>query len=67
MTAPTINKINVAIAKHGIEIVKGNGYFWFADVSGRSAYIEIPSVMTHHLRALSLEQWIRHVEDALNA
>lgn len=66
MTAPTIAKINAAIAKHGIEIVKGNGYFWFDDVSERETYTDIPSVMTCHLRDLTLEQWVQHVEDAIN-
>ena len=60
MTAPTIAKINAAIAKHGIEIVKGNGYFWFF------GEIDIPSVYTCHLRDLTLEQWVQHVEDAIN-
>jgi len=65
--APTIGRINAAIAKHGIEIVKGNGYFWFADVSTADRYIDIPSVYTCRLRDLTLEQWVQHVEDALNA
>jgi hypothetical protein len=64
MTAATINKINAAIAKHGLEVVKGNGYFWFAalsdDVSPYS--VGVPSVYSMTLRCMSLEDWIAHVE-----
>ena len=68
MTTPTIAKINAAIAKHGIEIVKGNGYFWFfGEVESHPGSIDIPSVYTCHLRDLTLEQWVQHVEDAINA
>ena len=66
MTTPTIAKINAAIAKHGIEIVKGNGYFWFDDLFARETYKDVPSVYTCHLRDLTLEQWVQHVEDAIN-
>ena len=65
MTAPTINKINAALAKHGIEIVKANGYYWFDDVAGTGPYVYIPSVYAPYLRDLTLEQWVQHVEDAL--
>ncbi len=67
MTAPTFNTINASIARHGVELVKGGGYFYFAALDGAPAGIEdaIPSVYSIHLRAMSLEQWIAHVEEAV--
>jgi hypothetical protein len=59
MTVPTIQKINQKIAEHGVEIVKGNGYFYFAAISDDAP--EIPSVYTMRLRDLSLEEWVEHV------
>lgn len=61
MTAPTIQKINQQIAEHDVEIVKGNGYFYFAAIIDDAP--EIPSVYTMRLRDLSLEEWVEHVLD----
>jgi hypothetical protein len=65
MTAATINKINTAIAKHGVEVVKGDGYFYFADIGDDFVADHIPSVYSMTLRCMSLEDWISHVEGAL--
>lgn len=67
MTAPTINKINAAIAKHGVQVVRGDGYFYFADLPGSPEYKadNIRSVFSTTLRCMSLEDWVAHVEAAL--
>jgi hypothetical protein len=67
MTIATITKINAAIAAHGVEVVKGNGYFYFADLPSHDAFTadRIPSVYSAQLRCMTLEQWAEHVEDAL--
>ena len=67
MTAATINKINKQIARHGVEVVKGNGYFYFADLPNAPEYNadKITSVFAPNLRCMSLEYWVAHVEDAL--
>lgn len=65
MTAATINKVNAAIEKHGVELVKGNGYFYFMDTGEEFVADRIDSVYSTTLRALSLESWVKHVEDAL--
>ena len=68
MTAPTIKKINAAIAHHGVEVVKGSGYFYFADLPGAPEYNadKIESVFSGgFLRCMSLEDWIAHVDDAI--
>ena len=67
MTAATISKINANIARHGVEVVKGNGYFYFADLEGAPEYNadKIDSVFSMQLRCMSLEDWISHVDEAL--
>lgn len=69
MTPATINKINAAIADHGVAVFKGKGYFFFYDLDDADTFNadRIPSVYSTTLRALSLEDWIAHVEDALAA
>lgn len=68
MTQATYRKVNMAIAKQGVELVKGYGYHYFADIEGSPHYRadSIPSVYDGgFLRSMTLEQWIEHVEDAL--
>jgi hypothetical protein len=62
MTAATINKINAEIAKHGVEVVKGNGYFYFADTGEEFVSGKIKSVYSMNLRCMSLEDWVSYVE-----
>ena len=68
MTAATINKINAAIARHAIEVVKGNGYFFFADLEGAPTYNadKVASVYSNTLRCMSLEDWIAYVDQHLD-
>jgi hypothetical protein len=63
MTTATINKINAAIANHDVELVKGNGYFYFAACDDDAP--EIPSVYSMTLHCMSLEDWVAHVDDAV--
>lgn len=69
MTAATVNKINAALAKHGVEVVKGKGYFYFADLPEAPTYHaqHVASVFSTTLRCMSLEEWIAHAEDAIRA
>jgi hypothetical protein len=60
--------VNAAIAKHDVELVKGRGYHYFADLDGAPTFNadKIPSVYDGgFLRSMTLEQWVEHVEDAL--
>ena len=68
MTAATTNKINAAIAKHGVEVVKGEGYFYFADLPNAPEYNadKIESVFSNVLRCMTLEEWVAYVDDAMN-
>ena len=65
MTAATLNKVNEALAEHGVELVKGKDYFYFADLPGSLHYraIGIPSVMSNVLRCMTLEEWVEYAED----
>ena len=67
MTAATITKINAAIADTGVEVVKGDGYFYFADTGEAFVADNVPSVWSSHLRCMTLEGWIAHVTDAIAA
>jgi hypothetical protein len=52
--------------KHGVELVKGNGYHYFADTDGSYKNQSIPSVMDGgFLRCMTVEQWVNHVESSL--
>jgi hypothetical protein len=62
----TINKVNNQIAKHGVELVKGNGYFYFADIGDAYVADKIQSVMSCHLRCMTIEQWASYVEQSIN-
>ena len=67
MTRPTINSINTAISSYYVEIVRGNGYFYFAGLDGSPVYHEsiVPSVYSTVLGCMTLEGWVTHVETAL--
>lgn len=65
MTAATLNKVNAAIAHHHVELVKGEGYFYFAALNdaAQSTADQIASVYSNQLRCMSLEAWIAYVEE----
>ena len=65
MAAATINKINAAIESRGIELVKGEGYFYFAALTDEAQAVSdrVPSVFSNILRFMSLEDWVAHVEE----
>ena len=59
MTRATVGKVNEAIAAQNIELVKGDGYFYFAALDGAPAETPIPeSVYVTRVRDLTLEQWV---------
>jgi hypothetical protein len=67
MTLATIKKVNAAIEKFGVEIVKGNGYFYFADIGDAYVSDNIESVYSCHLRCMTVEQWLSYVESAIQS
>ena len=65
MSAPTLNKINADLAKYGVEMVRGNGYFYFVGLTDAGQHLSdhIDSVFTEQLRSMSLEEWIRYCSE----
>jgi hypothetical protein len=63
--ATTMRKVNEALAPFGVEVVKGNGYFYFADAGEAYVAHKIPSVYDMRLSCMSQEQWVDHVRVAL--
>tara|TARA_R110000851_G_scaffold178010_10_gene324949 strand:- start:1679 stop:1867 length:189 start_codon:yes stop_codon:yes gene_type:complete len=61
MTVATIKKVNAAIADKGVELVKGNGYFYFADTGEDYVADFIDSVYSTTLRCMTVEEWVAHV------
>jgi hypothetical protein len=67
MTVATIKKVNAAIAKYDVEMVKGTGYFYFVGLAGSSYHLDdlISSIYSNSLRDMSIQQYVDHVEDYL--
>ena len=68
MTAATYKKINAAIAHHGVELVKGNGYHYFSDLPDAINFNadRINSVYDGgFLRSMTLEEWVDYVDSEL--
>ena len=58
-----MNKINKELSKLGkIELVKGNGYFYFI---GDDVDIDISGVYVNSLNQLTLKQWIEEAKGRL--
>lgn len=67
MTGTTLKTINLHIADFGVELIKGKGYFYFADITDKPVADTIPSVYTCHLRSMTLMQWYEYVEQAITS
>lgn len=65
MTKATLNKVNEAIAYYGVELVKGNGYFYFADIGESYVADHIPSVFSTRITTMTLEKWVEYVGNSL--
>lgn len=59
MARTTLRKVNQALKDAGfvdIELVAGNGYYWFS--GGDSVLWHSQSVMTNHLTSRTPEEWV---------
>lgn len=56
MARVTINKVNERIAAYGFELVKGNGYFYFAPLEN-GCWLDDSSVLVYHLNDLDIDRW----------
>jgi hypothetical protein len=66
MAGTFIKDVNAHIAQFGVELVRGKGYFYFADITDEPVADKIPSVYTPYLRSMTFRQWYEHVEKAAN-
>lgn len=59
----TLNAINKALAAKGCgeRLVKGNGYWYFAE--GKAHFWPSSSVLVYRLNDLTLEQWLEEHAD----
>ena len=67
MAGTFIKDVNTHIAKFGVELVRGKGYFYFADITDEPVADKIPSVYTFYLRSMTFRQWYEHVEKSVNS
>jgi len=58
----TIKRINKAIKKFNLEIIKGEGYYYFLDLETRNQ-IGL-SVYVNYLKDLPIKEWIGQARDA---
>tara|TARA_R110000796_G_scaffold245320_1_gene369491 strand:+ start:2920 stop:3159 length:240 start_codon:yes stop_codon:yes gene_type:complete len=58
----TLKRINTAIKKYDLEIIKGAGYHYFLDLKTRDKIGS--SVYVMYLKELSIKQWIIEANDA---
>ena len=65
MAGTFIKDVNAHIAQFGVELVRGKGYFYFADITDEPIAEKIPSVYTNYLRSMTFRQWYLHVENAV--
>jgi len=59
----TLKSINKGLAPKGVELVKGEGYFYFVGSSLDS--LPSTSVMVYRLNQLTKEQWLVQADDYL--
>lgn len=61
----TYTQVDKALAPYGVQLVRGTGYFYFADTGEAFIAHLIPSVYATRLHDLTLAEWVAHVESAI--
>jgi hypothetical protein len=61
----TLKNINTEAAKHGLELVKGDGYFYWTSNDDNNLIWQVSETMilAHKLTSLSWEGWMSELED----
>jgi hypothetical protein len=69
MARTTMRSINKKLEGFGVELVKGDGYFYFADLVGSQSYIaeNLDSVYTMRVNDLTETQWVDYVSCSVAA
>lgn len=67
MTIATISKINAAVKDLGVELVKGQGYFYFWSLDDRFLADSIRSVYCTTIKCMTLEEWVDYIKEGIAA
>lgn len=59
----TVKQINSAIKKFNLEVIKGEGYYYFVDIDSKSQIG--PSINVRYLKDLSKQEWLEEADGAL--
>ena len=61
----TMKKLNAIVAPHGLEFVKGRGYFYFMELEGCEVKNIPDSIFVYSLAHQTWEQWENDMRDAI--
>ena len=61
----TMKNLNDLLKPHGLEFVKGEGYFYFQELDGCSVKTIPDSIGVYALRQGTWQQWERDMQDAI--
>ncbi len=61
----TMKNLNAILKPHGLEFVKGNGYFYFASLKGCEVNTIPESILVYALRQQTWKQWENDMECAI--
>ncbi len=61
----TMKNLNAILKPHGLEFVKGRGYFYFVELEGYEVNTVPESIMVYALRQQTWKEWKHDMEDAV--
>lgn len=63
----TLKALNINIMQHGVELVKGRGYFYFASLDDRciSENAQLESIYVCHFNHCDAAWWVMQVDGIL--
>ena len=61
----TMKNINSILKPHGLEFIKGNGYFYFMELDGCKVDTIPESILVYALNQQTWKQWESDMEDAI--
>lgn len=61
----TMKNLNALVKPHGLEFVKGEGYFYFVELDGSQVNNIPDSIPVYALRQQTWTEWERDMQDAI--